>query len=217
MQAAKGRLSAQLVLIRPDGSEGGAETISEGLTPIGRAQGSLFAHDHYLSQRHALLRLDATGAWVEPLPSLNGVFVRIFDEQELAQGDVFRIGQEILQLDLYAEPAPYEDGTYSLGSPNPGYWGRLSLLVAPGRYAGVFPLRSELTTLGRERGDVLFPEDGYVSGSHAKITLRDGRVFLTDNCSSNGTYVRIRVAQRLDSGAYVQMGQQLFRVLYSLS
>ena len=43
-----------------------------------------------------------------------------------------------------------------------------------------FPLLGESCTLGRERGEINFPDDGYVSGLHARVTLRDGRVFLAD-------------------------------------
>ena len=43
--------------------------------------------------------------------------------------------------------------------------------------------------LGRERGDILFPEDGYVSGLHCRLTWDGQRLFLTDLGSSNGTFV----------------------------
>jgi pSer/pThr/pTyr-binding forkhead associated (FHA) protein len=65
--------------------------------------------------------------------------------------------------------------------------------------------------MGRERGDILFPEDGYVSGTHARITLRDGRVYLADVGSSNGTFLRVRGERAVSSGGFILMGQQLFR------
>ena len=65
--------------------------------------------------------------------------------------------------------------------------------------------------LGRERGDILFPEDGYVSGTHAQLTLRDGQVYLSDLGSSNGTFFRIRGSRMVASGSLLLMGQQLFR------
>jgi pSer/pThr/pTyr-binding forkhead associated (FHA) protein len=68
--------------------------------------------------------------------------------------------------------------------------------------------------MGRERGDILFPEDGYVSGTHARIALRDGRVYLVDVGSSNGTFLRVRGERRLAPGAFILMGQQLFRIEY---
>ena len=63
-----------------------------------------------------------------------------------------------------------------------------------------FPLFDETVVLGRERGDILFPEDGYVSGTHAQLTLRDGQVYLSDLGSSNGTFFRIRGSRSVASG-----------------
>ena len=75
-----------------------------------------------------------------------------------------------------------------------------------------FPLFGEAIVLGRERGDILFPEDGYVSGTHARISLNDDRVFLTDLGSSNGTFLRLRSERLIATGSYMLMGQQLFRL-----
>ncbi len=65
--------------------------------------------------------------------------------------------------------------------------------------------------LGRERGDILFPEDGYVSGLHCRLSWDGQKLFLTDLGSSNGTFQRIAEAD-LRSGDVLLMGQQLFRV-----
>ena len=66
--------------------------------------------------------------------------------------------------------------------------------------------------LGRERGDILFPEDGYVSGPHARIPLRDEQVFLADLGSSNGTFLACATSATVANGSFVLMGQQLFRL-----
>jgi pSer/pThr/pTyr-binding forkhead associated (FHA) protein len=68
--------------------------------------------------------------------------------------------------------------------------------------------------MGRERGDILFPEDGYVSGTHARISLGQERVTLADLGSSNGTFLRIRGERKLPAAAFILMGQQLFRIEY---
>ena len=70
------------------------------------------------------------------------------------------------------------------------------------------------THLGRERGDILFPDDGYVSGLHARLHHEGGRVFLTDVGSSNGTFIRVSGAASVASGGMILLGQQLFRVEY---
>ena len=203
----------RLVLIRPDGTEGGIYNLHEGENVIGRGIGPLFDADGYLSPRHAELVLNAAGLVLRDCGSLNGVFVRLHDEEELFDGDVFRIGQELLRFDEIPAPIPLDDGTDVMGSPNPGYWGRLALIVARDQDGSAFPLFGDAVTLGRERGDILFPEDGYVSGQHARVSLRDGRYWIADLNSSNGTFLRVRGERAIQSGAGILMGQQLFRLV----
>jgi hypothetical protein len=109
-------------------------------------------------------------------------------------------------------PAPIEDGTEVMGSPNPGFWGRLSVIIGKEIDGSAYPLLGDAVTLGRERGDVNFPDDGYVSGLHARLSTRGGKFYLSDLGSSNGTFLKIRGERSLGSGAFVLLGQQLFRV-----
>lgn len=212
--AARVAPSGQLTLIRPDGTEGGVHQLHEGENLIGRGQGSLFDADPYLSPRHAEFVLNAEGLVVRDLRSLNGVFVRITQEEPLESGDILRIGQELLRFDVITAPSPLEDGTEIIGTPNPGFWGRVSVIVGRDVDGPAFPLYDESLVLGRERGDIQFPEDGYVSGAHAQVTLRDGHVYLSDLGSSNGSFFRIRNHREIVSGSLMLMGQQLFRVTF---
>jgi len=202
----------RLVLIRPDGSEGGVHPLYDGENIIGRGQGQLFDSDAYLSPRHGEFVVGPEGVSIKDLRSLNGVFLKITQEEALESGDIFRIGQELLRFEIISAPQPLEDGTEIMGTPNPGFWGRLSVVVGRDVDGSAFPLFGDAIVLGRERGDVLFPEDGYVSGSHARIAINDGQVYLSDLGSSNGTFLRIRTERRLPAGSFVLMGQQLFRV-----
>jgi pSer/pThr/pTyr-binding forkhead associated (FHA) protein len=119
-----------------------------------------------------------------------------------------------LRFDEIPAPVPLDDGTDIMGSPNPGYWGRLALIVGRDHDGSAFPLFGDAVTLGRERGDILFPEDGYVSGQHARVAIRNGRFYLSDLGSSNGTFLRVRGERSLPSGSAILMGQQLFRITY---
>jgi hypothetical protein len=211
---ARAALQGHLTLIRPDGTEGGVCPLHEGENLVGRGQGPLFDADPYLSPRHAELQLSAAGLEVRDLRSLNGVFVRITQEEPLESGDSFRIGQELLRFDAISPAQPLEDGTEIIGTPNPGYWGRLSVVVGRDLDGPAFPLYDETVNIGRERGNVLFPEDGYVSGGHCQLAVQDGRVYLKDLGSSNGTFLRVRGARTVPSGSLMLMGQQLFRVAY---
>jgi hypothetical protein len=102
-----------------------------------------------------------------------------------------------------------------MGSPPGNAWGRLALIVSRHQDGSVFPLSGESVILGRERGDIVFSEDGYVSGTHARISQRDGRCYLTDLNSSNGTFIRLREPRTIGPGAFLLLGQQLFRVALS--
>ncbi len=204
----------RIILIRPDGSEGGAHPLHEGENLVGRGQGGLFEGDLYLSPRHAEFLLGPDGLTVRDLGSLNGVFVKIESEEMLESGDILRVGQELLRFEIISPPTPLEDGTEVAGTPNPGFWARLSVIVGRDVDGSAFPLFGDAIVMGRERGDILFPEDGYVSGTHARISLREGRVYLSDVGSSNGTFLRARGERKLAAGAFILMGQQLFRVEY---
>jgi len=201
-----------LVLIRPDGSEGGSTPLSD-TTPVGRRSGGLFASDSYLSPLHATFTFAPRGLTVQDEGSLNGVFLRIPADspQELKDGSVFRIGQEIVRFERLASPAA-KGGVEVMGSPCVGVLGRLCLITGRDTSGNCFTVPAVGLHLGRERGDLLFPEDGYVSGLHCRIHEEGGRVFLTDLGSSNGTFTRISGAVVVNSGALLLMGQQLFRV-----
>jgi len=204
-----------LVLIRPDGSEGDVVALAD-ITPIGRQVGGIFGADLYLSPRHATLSFEGGQLFVKDEQSLNGVYVRIDRDApvELRDGAIFRIGQELLRFNTIEPSQGSGDGVEIMGSPNPGFIGRLSLVIGRSTTANSFPIPPQGLHLGRERGDLIFPEDGYVSGLHARIHGDQGRVFLTDVGSSNGTFVRLSGKQAVRSGDLLLMGQQLFRAEY---
>jgi pSer/pThr/pTyr-binding forkhead associated (FHA) protein len=215
VQASGAQVRGSLVLIRPDGSEGDSLPLTE-QTLIGREVGGVFGNDLYLSPRHATFVFEGTQLFVKDENSLNGVYVRIDRDLpiELREGTVFRIGQELIRFNMLETPKKTSDGVELMGSPNPGYVGRLSLVIGRQTTGNSFPIPSQGLTLGRERGDLIFPEDGYVSGLHARVHAENGRVFLTDVGSSNGTFVRLNGKQTVRSGDLLLMGQQLFRAEY---
>ena len=210
MMQQRARLS--MTLIRPDGSEGGTHDLRPGENKLGRSFGPVFENDGYLSPVHASLEIRGPNAIVRDLDSLNGVFVKMTQEEELVSGQIIRIGQELLRYELIPTPEPTADGTELMGSPNPGFWGKLTVIIGREVTGAAFPLLGESVTLGRERGEINFPDDGYVSGLHARVTLRDGRVFLADLGSSNGTFIKVNGERGVGHDSYVLLGQQLFRL-----
>jgi len=209
------RARLSMTLIRPDGTEGGTHDLRPGENKLGRSFGPVFENDGYLSPTHAQLDIRGTNAMVRDLDSLNGVFVKMTQEEELTNGQIIRIGQELLRFELIAVPEPTPDGTELMGSPNPGYWGKLTVIIGRDITGAAFPLLGESSTLGRERGDINFPDDGYVSGLHARVTLRDSRVFLADLGSSNGTFIKVNGERAVGHESFVLLGQQLFRLNFA--
>ncbi len=65
---------------------------------------------------------------------------------------------------------------------------------------------------GRKSGAILFPEDKYLSPKHATFLYRDNKLFVRDERSLNGTFLRVRGARELQDGDEVLIGEQLLRV-----
>lgn len=202
----------RMVLIRPDGSEGGTFPLQDGANVVGREADPLFENDYYLSPQHLEITIQNGAIFLKDRGSLNGVFFKIHEERVISDGQIFRIGQELLRFDEIAPPQPLPDGTEIMGSPNPGYWGRVVVMAGDGVDGNGYLLRGESVLVGRENGDITFPEDGYVSGSHLRISNVAGRSALMDLNSSNGTFVRINGEETVPPGTFVLVGQQLFRI-----
>lgn len=205
---------ARLVLIRPDGTEGGHHSLLEGDSSVGRESGGVFSNDPFLSPTHASFAVGAGTVTVRDENSLNGIYIRIERQQpvELHDGDVFRIGQEILRFEAFHPTPRQSDGTERIGAEVEGLVGKIVLVTGRESFASAFPVPVTGLYLGRERGDILFPEDGYVSGLHCQLAVHQGRLTITDVGSSNGSYVRLHGPRAVRNGDFLLLGQQLFRV-----
>jgi pSer/pThr/pTyr-binding forkhead associated (FHA) protein len=204
-----------LVVINPDGTEGGTFSLSDGTTSVGRNHGVPFSADAYLSPTHATFSFQGGSCTVRDENSLNGVYVKLKRDvpMKLSDGDIFRIGQELIRFEVLSAPQLI-GGVEPMGSPNPGYVGRIALVVGRESYGNGYPVPPDGIHLGRERGDVIFPEDGYVSGLHCRIHYDGSGCVLTDVGSSNGTFLRVRGSRSVVTGDLLLMGQQLFRLQF---
>jgi hypothetical protein len=78
----------------------------------------------------------------------------------------------------------------------------------------VAPIAYAQMTLGRGDECTLQVRDRAVSRKHAKVTQRDGRVWLEDLRGPNGTYVngqRVQLRVALQPGDVIELGQTLLR------
>jgi pSer/pThr/pTyr-binding forkhead associated (FHA) protein len=203
-----------LTALRADGSEAGSFTLPAASGSVGRESGGIFAGDSFLSPKHAAFRSANGRVTIRDEGSLNGIYKKLARDVpvELNANDMFRIGQEIIVFEPIAHEPPSPDGVERLGSPSKGYVGRIALVIGRGVTGNAFPIPESGVHLGRERGDILFPEDGYVSGLHCRLAWENGKLMLTDVGSSNGTFVRLREETEVKTGDVLLMGQQLFRV-----
>jgi len=203
-----------LTALRADGSEAGNYTLPTPNTTVGRDTGGIFAGDSYLSPRHATFRQATGRLHVKDEGSLNGVYRKLLRDApvDLLPNDIFRIGQEIIRFEPLNALPPSSDGVERLGAPSKGYVGRIALIIGRDTTGNAFPVPEAGVHLGRERGDILFPEDGYVSGLHCHLAFAGGRLTLTDLGSSNGTFIRLREEVEVQNGDVLLMGQQLFRI-----
>jgi pSer/pThr/pTyr-binding forkhead associated (FHA) protein len=211
-------MAVTFTALRADGTEAGTFKLPDAPTvTLGRDTGSIFAGDSYLSPRHATFTRKGSQLLVKDEGSLNGVYLKIKPNEPwvLVFDDIFRIGQEIVRFEELKGQGTTADGVERFGSPAKGYIGRLALVIGRDTTGNAFPIPERGVHLGRERGDILFSEDGYVSGLHCRIAkAQDGKVYLTDVGSSNGTFVRLGAERAVGRGDILLMGQQLFRVDY---
>ena len=87
----------------------------------------------------------------------------------------------------------------------------LKLVTEGGETGASYPLDRNKVTIGRSRADINFPHDGFMSGLHARIVEREGRYFLVDENSRNGTFIRIDNEIELKPGDILIVGKQVFK------
>lgn len=91
--------------------------------------------------------------------------------------------------------------------------GPLTLVSSDGKKEIV--LDKPILTIGREEGDVVLGGDTAASRLHAQVTLENGRVFVEDLGSTNGTWVnQHRVGRRVElhRGDWLQVGETSFQL-----
>ncbi len=208
-----------LVSINEDGSDGRALPLKFLETTVGRDGDSRFPTDAFLSPKHSRFHIEKGVLYVEDLYSLNGTFIKLREETRLTPGDTILMGRQVLRFERFEQSitpkTKSSDGTRYMGSPAPGGSFKILQIGIGGVVQNVYCLPEAGAVLGREKGDIVFPHDKFMSGRHAQIyTGDDGHCYLVDLNSSNGTWIKLWEKTELHKGDYLFMGQQLFRVDY---
>lgn len=87
---------------------------------------------------------------------------------------------------------------------------RLVLLRGSGGDGASYYLNSTEHICGRTRGTILFPDDPTVSPEHANFYYRDGRLYMKDLGSANGTFIRLRGRIPMAHKDRFVCGEQMF-------
>jgi len=194
---------------------------------IGReAEGiGLLADDEKLSRRHARVNRDGSGTLiVTDLGSMNGTYVngtRLTEPRRLVEGDVVALGDTTLELRRDAESGQHSSPVEQVGSPTsiraverarPSPSAPAATVLIAGRRVDIPP--SGLT-IGRLADNGLVVSSTGASRHHARISVRDGRHYVVDLGSANGTYLNVErlvgEARYLSSGDSIAIGAETLR------
>lgn len=204
---------------KPDGTIGKTLSVTADLS-IGREGCDLnYPQDNLLSPRHASVVMREGALVLTDLNSQNGSFIRQRQDTELAPGDVFLLGRELFRFvtqsldDAMSKQQTEGTMVWSVPKLQKGpLTSKLEHIKLNGEVVAEFMLDKPETTLGRTQGDLVFKDDPYMSGKHARIVAQPGRFVLQDLSSRNGVYRRVRAEIVLTDGDEFFMGEQLFHV-----
>lgn len=205
----------KLQVLRTSTGEKGSHSFKADQVIVGRNKGDLtFPGDATLSSPHARIFVSDGHLVAEDLSSRNGLFHRVVQAVELVHGTRLLIGEQVLRFE-YFNPVrilKQPDGTYFCGSAAPQWKFRLVQLLKGGVEGNVYCSSAKVLTIGREDSDLNFADDRFISYQHALIEARDGRYYLSDRASRNGTYIQIDHSQELSKGDILAIGKALVRV-----
>ncbi len=112
------------------------------------------------------------------------------------------------------EGAAGADETLFFGAMQAPGRAKLILISGEGLEGLSYHLNSTEHIAGRETGVILFTDDEYLDDEHATFFYQSNKLYLRDEDSLNGTFVKIREPRTLDDGDEFLVGRERFRVEY---
>ncbi len=88
---------------------------------------------------------------------------------------------------------------------------KLILIRGEGVEGLSYQLNAEQHVVGRN-GQLVFPDDPFVSPKHANLFYRGGKLVVRDEGSLNGVFWRVRGTVDISAGDHFLAGEQLFRI-----
>ena len=165
--------------------------------------------ERFCHPREALFRYRQGRVVLEDIEGGNGVFLRIRRPVELAIGDEFIVGDQLLRIERNpdADDHPDPDPTYFWSSPKPVSPFRIVQIFEGGSPGACVMARGTTLQIGAAVGDLVFPNDPLVSDYHCLVEEQAGTVVLTDLASRTGVFVRIQGVQELVHGDELLVGR----------
>lgn len=211
------KIEAKILEVKQDGTTGkGLRIVKE--TFIGSANcDASYPDDLLLAPRHASVIKREGKLFLKDLGSPNGTFVKLRQDTELSAGDIFLLGRGIFRFTTQKlDESLAANGTLRMvGAPSlqaGPITAKLEHIQLTGELITEYSLDKPETTIGRTTGDLVFKNDPYMSGTHARVVAQPGRFILQDLKSRNGVYRRIRDELELQNLDEFFLGEQLFRV-----
>ncbi|MBL7489907.1 FHA domain-containing protein [Frankia sp. AgB1.9] len=117
----------------------------------------------------------------------------------------------------HQQPAQPPAGLPAPAPPNaPNAYPPSKVVVTKGPLAGtVIPLTGEPITIGRAPDSTLVLDDDFASGRHARLVPHDGRWFVEDLNSTNGTFLehtKVTTPMPVSLGAPVRIGKTVLEL-----
>jgi pSer/pThr/pTyr-binding forkhead associated (FHA) protein len=211
------RKKYKLVLIRGDGGQTASYSLGGQEHVAGREEGIiLFPDDDSVSPAHACFFYKEGRLVVRDMKSLNGTYVKVTAPIQVKTGDRFICGEQLLLVEdgVTVEPEPDADGTFFSGTPINSWYFKLTQVLKGGKPGSVHCARKPKVIIGREKADLSFPDDKFMSHKHTGVEKRDSSLWLSDVGSRNGTFIRLREEEEriLNEGDYLFLGRQLMKV-----
>lgn len=208
----------RIAVIDDAGAVKQAFTLDRDDMTVGRIDGDFrFPGDPYLSPMHAQFSWRDGVLFVRDLGSRNGTWVYIEGPYRLQDGDTILVGSQIIRFRRLGYPGPHPpeaDQTRRLGSLTPNAdVAILAQLRADGSARDTLHLSpGRSITIGRDKGDWVFPFDQTMSGTHAEVRGEDLEFIVIDAQSRNGVAVAVRGERPLKPGQKLLMGDESMRV-----
>ena len=104
---------------------------------------------------------------------------------------------------LFRSPAPL-----ARDLPRP----KLTAVRPDGEPGVAYILDKDLTVCGKVEGEILFPDDPLISARHAQLLWVNGKLWVEDVNSQDGTFLRLRTHSLLELQDLIRIGRQRLRL-----